>query len=100
MNFLVVAHDYTEKSTLAKRAELRTRHQARIKDLARSKSLMNGGVILSGGNPIGSAFLFELPDRSSLDAVLAADPYMAGGVWERIEVYDLAIPNPAGMTSR
>ena len=35
---------------------------------------------------IGSAAIVEYPSRAELDAWLASDPYVTGGVWVDIQV--------------
>ncbi|MDM9648344.1 YciI family protein [Rhizobium sp. S163] len=99
MNFLVVAHDSADGDTLAKRASLRDEHQKGVISYVQSNKLLDGGVIIVTGNPVGSALLFDVPDRKTLDAIIAADPYMKAGVWDRIEIYELARPDPAAMRS-
>jgi hypothetical protein len=34
---------------------------------------------------VGSAVIVEFPSRAVLDAWLASEPYVTGGVWRRIE---------------
>jgi uncharacterized protein YciI len=35
---------------------------------------------------IGSILLVDFPDRTAVDAWLAADPYVTEGVWREIEI--------------
>ena len=34
----------------------------------------------------GSALVMDFPDRAALDAYLNSEPYVAEGVWEKVEV--------------
>ena len=54
-----------------------------------------GGAILDDtGAMIGSATIVEFPDRAALDAWLARDPYVTGGVWQKIEVRPFRVAAP------
>jgi hypothetical protein len=37
---------------------------------------------------IGSLFVFDVPDRATLDAHLAEDPYVAHQIFETVEIYE------------
>ena len=47
---------------------------------------MGGAILDDAGGMIGSVLITEFPTRADLDAWLAADPYVTGAVWERLEV--------------
>lgn len=76
---------------LAKRLEVRPRHVERLKALH-----ANNQVILAGPCPknpadpsegfYGSLLVLDFPDRASLDAWLADEPYLLEGVYSHIEV--------------
>ncbi len=78
-------------NSLAKRLEVRPRHVDRLKALN-----ANGQIILAGPCPInpdantegfhGSLLVLDFPDRASLDAWLADEPYLLEGVYTHIDV--------------
>ena len=45
-----------------------------------------GGLLDEEGKMKGSALVMEFPDRAALDEYLAGEPYVAAGVWQKIEV--------------
>ena len=47
-----------------------------------------GPLLSDGGNQwAGSAMIIELPDRAAVEAMLADDPYVRTGLYERIDVH-------------
>ena len=87
MQFAVTALDYTDPEALTRRMEHREAHLASIRELIASGKFLSGGAILAeDGKMIGSTLHLEFPDRESLDQHLQSDPYIAGRVWEHIEI--------------
>ena len=87
MQFLVVAKDGTDEGALERRKQTRPTHLESIQPLVDRGNVLVGGAILNdAGDMIGSMLLVEFPDRADLDAWLAADPYVTGGVWREVEV--------------
>ncbi len=87
MQFAVTAIDYTDAEALDRRMKHREAHLASVKKLIASGKFISGGAILDEeGKMIGSTLHLEFPDRESLDQHLQSDPYIAGRVWEHIEV--------------
>lgn len=87
MQFLVVARDGTDEDALERRRRTRPTHLASIQPLVDAGSVLVGGAILDeAGEMIGSMLLVDFPDRADVDAWLADDPYVTGGVWQEIEV--------------
>ena len=70
--------------------ELRRRHRAaHLRFVAgEQQRIIYGGPLIEDGRMIGSVFVFELADRSALDAYLAADPYFVEGIFETVEIYE------------
>ena len=83
MQFLITAYDGKDK--LGKRMEVRPRH---IENMARGngKVICAGGLLDEAGQMIGSALVMEFAGREQLDQYLTEEPYIAEGVWEKIEV--------------
>jgi uncharacterized protein YciI len=65
----------------------REQHLAGVRKLIAAGHFLSGGAILDdAGKMIGSTLHVEFPERADLDAQLRQDPYVAGKVWEKIEV--------------
>lgn len=87
MQFLVLAYDGSDDGALDRRMAARAAHLAGVAAMVADGRMRIGGAILDdAGRMIGSMTVVDFPDRAALDAWLAADPYVTGGVWERIEV--------------
>lgn len=87
MQFVVTALDYTDADALSRRMANREQHLAGVKRLIADGRFLSGGAILDdAGKMIGSTLHVDFPTRAELDAQLRQDPYVAGKVWETIEV--------------
>ncbi|HUY68522.1 MAG TPA: YciI family protein [Alphaproteobacteria bacterium] len=87
MQFLVLARDGTDPDASTRRQKYREAHLANMTRLKAAGNYLIGGAILDDkGAMIGSAVIFEFPDRAALDETLANDPYMQGKVWQHVEV--------------
>jgi uncharacterized protein len=87
MQFLVMAKDGADEAASERRQRTRPRHLESIQPLVDSGNVLVGGAILNeAGQMIGSMLLVDFPGRTDVDAWLAADPYVTGGVWQEIEV--------------
>jgi uncharacterized protein YciI len=85
--WVVIAYDGTDAGALERRLAVRPAHLANIAPMVEAGALKAGGAILDeAGRMIGSVTIAEFADRAGLDAWLAGDPYVTGGVWQRIEV--------------
>ena len=83
MQFLVKAYD--GPGMLEKRMEVRPRHLDGMKALGK-QIICAGGLLDEEGRMKGSALVMEFPDRAGLDEYLSNEPYVAEGVWQKIEV--------------
>jgi uncharacterized protein len=87
MQFVVTALDFTDAGALDRRMANREQHLAGVKKLIAEGRFLSGGAILDdAGKMIGSTLHVEFPTRAELDAQLKQDPYVAGKVWEKIDV--------------
>ncbi|WP_026869504.1 YciI family protein [Inquilinus limosus] len=87
MQFLVIAKDGTDAEAPARRLAVREQHLVGARKQAEDGVIVAGGAILDDeGRMVGSAVIYEAPDRAALDAIIAADPYVTGGVWRDIEI--------------
>ena len=87
MQFVVTALDYTDADALNRRMANREQHLAGVHKLIAAGRFLSGGAILDDdGRMIGSTLHMDFPTRADLDAQLRGDPYVAGKVWEKIDV--------------
>ncbi len=96
MQFLVLAHDGTDADAPARRQRVRAEHLAAVGRLkARGNFILGGAILDAQGQMVGSAVVFEFPDRAQLDVYLARDPYVTGNVWQRIDVQPFRVADVA-----
>ena len=85
--FVVIARDGTDEGAKGRRRAARPAHLERSAPLVQRGGILLGGAILDeAGEMVGSVVLFDLPTREDVDAWVAEDPYVTGGVWQEIEV--------------
>jgi len=99
MQFMVTALDFTDTGALERRMTNREAHLAGARNLIAQGQFISGGAILDdSGKMIGSTLHLDFPDRASLDACLAADPYVSGKVWDKVEIRQVRLVpvTPAG----
>ena len=88
MQFIIKAYDGA--NMLDRRMSVRPRHLEGMRRLT-NHIICAGGLLDEEGKMKGSVLIMEYPDRSSLDAYLAEEPYVVEGVWEKIEVEPLNV---------
>ena len=87
MQFLVIAYDGSDAAAPARRLAAREAHLAGARQRkAQGRTVAGGAILNDNGEMIGSAAIVEYPSRAELDAWLAPDPYVTGGVWVDIQV--------------
>jgi uncharacterized protein len=87
MQFLLLAYDRTDAVALERRMKVRDEHFSRISLLKKAGEFILGGAILDdGGKMIGSMIVYDFPDMQSMEESLKDEPYINGGVWEKIEI--------------
>ncbi len=92
--YLIYAKDYTDDKALERRMAARTAHLEGAKALkARGCFLFGGAMLDAHGTMIGSTMALQFPTEAEFDAWYAAEPYIIGKVWEKIEIhpYKLAV---------
>jgi uncharacterized protein len=87
MEFILTAYDGTDPEAPERRLKVRGEHLGKIATMKKSGEFLFGGAILDdAGKMIGSVVVYNFPDRQSLDKKLKDEPYITGGVWEKIEI--------------
>lgn len=85
--YVIIAHDGTDADAPARRMTARPAHLAVVRRLKAEGKFIEGGAILDEeGTMVGSVVMVAFPSRAELDEWLAIDPYVTGGVWQRLEV--------------
>src|SRR6185312_5242884 len=88
MQFLLIGYDGTDAFAPERRQRAREAHLAAAAHLKSQGHFITGGAILDArGAMIGSAVVFDFPDRPALERNLATDPYVTERVWQRFEVH-------------
>jgi len=88
MQFLLVAYDGNDPDALERRMRIRQEHLGKIAILKKAGEMLFGGAILDDdGRMIGSMVVYEFPDREALEKRLKEEPYITGGVWQKIEIH-------------
>ncbi|MCW8835283.1 MAG: YciI family protein [Rhodospirillales bacterium] len=87
MQFFITALDGTDDAALDRRMAVREKHIENARRLKNEGFLIAGGAILDDdGRMIGSGLIAEAPDKAAVEATLNADPYVTGGVWQKIDI--------------
>jgi len=96
--FLIIGHGAEGIDSIPD--ELVAQHRRYLREAGYLDCFIERGPLLSddGGRWMGSAMLVELPDRTSVDAMLAQHPYSLEGVYAQVETHPWEFggrPNPA-----
>ena len=87
MQFLVVAYDGTDAGAMERRLKVREAHLKSAQEMYDTGKWLYATAILNDdGKMIGSMIVCEFPSRDELDQWLKEEPYVAGNVWQKIEV--------------
>jgi len=71
---------------LERRMSVREAHMAYVRGQPAGFIKLAGPFLDEAGDMCGSMFIFETEGREAVDAYLAKDPYVLGGVFESVEV--------------
>ncbi|MGH7022751.1 MAG: YciI family protein [Caulobacteraceae bacterium] len=82
--FAVICLDI--KDGLERRMSVREAHMAYARAQPPGFIKLAGPFLDEAGAMCGSLFIFEAADRAAVDAYLAKDPYVTGGVFASVEV--------------
>ena len=87
MQFIITAYD--GEGMLEKRMQVRPRH---LENLAKVRGrVLCAGGLLDDGRMKGSVLIMDFDDRSLLDEYLCSEPYVAEGVWEKVDVQPMNV---------
>jgi uncharacterized protein YciI len=83
MNFVVLGRDPPGGAPRRRHRADHLDHVANHQD----KIVYAGPLLDEAGAMTGSIFVFDGPDRASLDAYLAGDPYFDPGIFASVEIW-------------
>jgi len=85
--FIITAKDYTDHEAPARRMQVRPLHLKRMKAEKQQGIFITGGATFTNkGNMNGSVLIIEIESMDIARQWVQADPYVAGKVWELIEI--------------
>jgi uncharacterized protein len=94
VHFLVLAFDTPGEDGVARRDGARSAHNASIRHLWEEGRVSFGAGILDDAGVVrGSLVVVDYPSRVEVDDYLATEPFATEGVWDRIEVHPLFVPD-------
>jgi uncharacterized protein YciI len=82
-------HGTAKPNVTERRNVLSDLHRAHLGPKDNTNCLARGGLTDGGGTVwLGSAMVYEFPDRDALDAFFATEPFRSNGLYERIEIFN------------
>jgi uncharacterized protein YciI len=85
-SFLLLAYDYQDSDSYARRMKVRSEHIACIDQLRDSgKALLGAAILDDSGKMIGSTIFLKMTDEELKD-YLDKEPYLTAKVWEKVEI--------------
>jgi uncharacterized protein YciI len=88
MEFVIIAYDGKDEGALARRMAVREEHLSLSQKLKNEGKVIFGGAILDDSDKmIGSIIVCDFESRQELDQHLKKEPYVNGGVWQKIEIH-------------
>ncbi|MBI4371374.1 MAG: hypothetical protein HY552_03650 [Elusimicrobia bacterium] len=87
MQFLIIGHDGRDPDAPSRRLAAREAH-LELGDQMRERGELLYAVakLNDAGDMVGSVLIVDFSSRESLDAWLKTEPYVAGKVWEWVDV--------------
>lgn len=91
---MVLAWDVPGDSGVTRRDGLRATHTDTITARFHEGSVFFGAGILDDAGVVrGSVILMDCENRAAVDAYLLTEPFQTDGLWERVEVHELKVPD-------
>jgi len=82
--FTIICLD--KRNGLERRMSVREAHMAYVRAQPPGFIKLAGPFLDEAGDMCGSMFIFEAEGREAIDAYLAKDPYLLGGVFDSVDV--------------
>src|SRR6202043_2855288 len=94
VKFMVLAWDVPGESGVARRDELRAAHMDGITERFHDGSVILGAGIYDDASVVrGSVVILDCESRADVDSYLGTEPFQIGGLWDRVEVHELKVPD-------
>ncbi|HLG66261.1 MAG TPA: YciI family protein [Acidimicrobiales bacterium] len=94
MHFLVLAWDAPGPDGASRRDAVRPAHAASIRELwEQGRVVLGAGILDEAGGVRGSVVIVDYPGREDVERYLASEPFATEGVWDRVEVHPLRVPD-------
>jgi uncharacterized protein len=94
MKFVVLAWDVPGEGGVARRDALRAAHTETITArFSEGSVLLGAGIFDDAGVVRGSLIIMEGESRASVESYLQTEPFQTGGLWARVEIHELKVPN-------
>jgi uncharacterized protein len=92
MLFVIIGHD--ARDAKERRPALRPAHLAHLEPLAAARKVILAGPLTDGA---GSLIIVEMDSLGAVWELVGRDPYVANGIFERVEVHPFVqvFPKPA-----
>ena len=92
MGFVLIGHDGEDADAATRREAARAPHLASIhRNASAGRLVMSGPRLRPDGSTAGSLQFFEVPTQADMDTYLEEEPFVAKGVWTRVEVLPFRI---------
>jgi uncharacterized protein len=85
-----VIHAIDKADILTTRAKFYRQHRVHLDEAGKQGvAVLTAGTLVAddGETPVGSLFVVDAEDRTTLDAFARSDPYYVNGVWETLEIH-------------
>jgi uncharacterized protein len=87
MQFVIMAYDGGDKDAPERRMKVRPMHLEKMNELKELGHFVFGGAILDDNETmVGSVLVCEFPSWEEIESYLETEPYVMGGVWQKIEI--------------
>jgi len=92
--FIVMGYDGTDDGALERRMATRDAHlKVCAESVTNGTQLLGAAMMDESGKMNGSCMIMNFDSREDLDEWLIREPYIAGKVWERVEVIPCKVPD-------
>ena len=95
MQFLVIGYDGKDEKAMDRRSAARQAHIDLGDELVASGNIWYGAVLLDNDEKMnGTMLMMDFKNHKELDEWLERESYVAGRVWEKIEIYKCKTRDP------
>jgi len=93
MQFVVTGYDGTDEKASERRFSVRDEHLKLAESMKKEGKFLYAAALLDENESmIGSVMIVDFNSRKELDEWLDIEPYVTGGVWQKIEVSSCKVP--------